>query len=125
MFVTSAAPDHRNFIFDEKKVLQLIRNTILSPLVFCKMNKIKSPKVLVLGAWGCGAFQPTAKYMASKITPYLSKEYQKCNYVEMIAKMFYQVLVKEKLSKYYEQILFTIPNKSMISVFRNQFNNKS
>merc|ERR1712059_210978 len=69
-------------IFDQQLILQAMRSIIVIP-------KLRNPKidVLILGAWGCGAFG--------------------CD-PEQVATIFAHALVTEKLGRLYKEIHFAI-----------------
>jgi hypothetical protein len=119
MFVSAGAPDHKDYLFDETLILQHIRNIILAPLIFCIDNKIKRPKTLVLGSWGCGEFYPTDYYYTSKIKPDISDNFKCKYYFELIATLIHHVLIKEKLFRYYENIVICVPNIYIFESFKN------
>lgn len=120
MFVTAAAPDHYNYNFNEKRVLNNIRTIILSPIIFAIKNKKKVPIVLVTGGWGCGAFCIDNHKYNRSIKPYLSKNHRQCkDYIELMASLFRQVLVDEEYTKYYNTIIFAIPDKDMLNTFKS------
>lgn len=110
MFVTVPAPDHYTEKFDFVTVLNKIKNLIIGPIHFCKSNPKRTPSKLVLGAWGCGAFLPS-KSIFNTILKKLPREYQSCEtYQELIARMFFHVLVELEYARFYDKILFAIPN---------------
>ena len=120
MFVTAAAPDHYNYKFNEKRVLNNIRNIILFLFFFAIINKKRVPTVLVTGGWGCGAFCLDDHKYKRSIKPYLSKTHKKCNdYIQLMASLYKQVLIDEGYTKYYETIIFAIPDKDMCTKFKS------
>lgn len=120
MFVTAAAPDHKEYDFNEKILLQHIRNIVLSPIAF--RNGKNRPDMLVIGAWGCGVFCPTQAFYEKRIIPKLSKHFTKCKcYAELIAMMFRTVLIDEQMYKYYDKIVIAIPDKLNLRHFIREF----
>jgi len=115
MFVTIPAPDHYTEKFDFELVMNKIKNIIMAPIHFkLKQSNIKYlPKKLILGAWGCGAFLPT-KSIFSKILKNIPKELQNCEtYQELIANMFYHILINLEFAKFYDEIIFAIPKNDI------------
>lgn len=100
--ITSAAPNLRNEDEIDKKELELILyNRIQRILEVSIQNRVS---VLVLGAFGCGAFK---------------------NPPEIVSNVFYQLLVGDDYRYYFEKIIFAVygQGKDMhnYDVFQEQF----
>ena len=102
--ITSAAPNLRNVAsVDETKLRKILYDRILGII---KLGINNDVDVLVLGAFGCGAFK---------------------NPPEIVSDIFYEILVKENYRKYFEKVIFAVfgvPNKDMINfeIFNKKFN---
>merc|ERR1712064_239529 len=83
--VSAAAPNvKQGEVFDQRFIYDAMRTIVIAP-------KIKDPRieVLVLGAWGCGAFGCDPKVMAQ---------------------LFGTLLVKERCGDLYREVHFAIPD---------------
>lgn len=119
--VTAAAPDLNNnqtninnFINDSNKFYKIIYNIIhtvcIVPLYINeKKNKKTKNNVLILGAFGCGAFSPS-QIVQNKLN---------IKYNEVIASIFAQVLINIKKILYYDYIYFAIPPGDNYDAFYN------
>jgi uncharacterized protein (TIGR02452 family) len=128
MFVTTPAPNHFTEPFTFELVLDKIKNSIIAPILFSKNNKRKPPDKLILGAWGCGAFLPPSGKSFGKILKTVPTEFQDCEvYQELIAKMFFHVLINLEYAKYYDEIIFAVPKlepkDTNYDIFLNIFQN--
>lgn len=129
--ITAAAPDlnhnikqlnfflsNMQLIFDEIKML--LRMCMLAPLYSSKILKNQEHiNVLILGAFGCGAFSPR-----NDANNQIKQKY-KMYYNECIAQIFCNILSTEhNLLTVYDEICFAIPDKNGLNymAFDNIFN---
>ena len=101
---------------EKNKYLDTIRYICMTPSCihncsgFPNVENIGKPRVLILGAWGCGAFNPPSSYS---------------EYRQIIAEYFIEVL-KTIPSNTYNEIVFAIPGDPDIDInyttFKTVFN---
>ena len=117
VFITAAAPDHYQQMFDLTKIKQAIKTILTIPNIYPK------PDLLVLGAWGCGAFLPSDKQF-TKIQQGLPKKYQKCLiYEQLIATLFIEMINTKCCN--WKDIVFIIPEKNKLNIFQDCYNKSS
>lgn len=121
--ITAAAPDLNNnnkniklFTSNYNQIFNIIYNIIkticLFPIYLNKINKEKKINVLILGAFGCGAFSPSVN-LQQKLG---------IKYNEMIAKLFVKVILETpNLLTVYDYICFAIPPGDNYNTFYNVF----
>jgi uncharacterized protein (TIGR02452 family) len=121
--ITAAAPDlnrdksninlfinNKNLIFDT--IYKIIRTVCLYPIYLNKINKEDKINILILGAFGCGAFSPSIQ-LQNKLN---------IKYNEEIANLFVKVLKNTpNLLTIYDYIYFAIPNGDNYDTFYNIF----
>ena len=98
--ITAAAPNNKHTpiaraLQDADQIENVIRNMLA-------LTYGKGYDVLVLGAWGCGAFAP---------------EHDKLQYTQMVASVFRKVL--SSFPTQFETICFSIPDQDKLDIFRN------
>jgi uncharacterized protein (TIGR02452 family) len=121
--ITAAAPDlnndtytinlfkkNINIIFDI--IYKIIRTICLYPIFLNKSNKEKRINILILGAFGCGAFSPSITLQNSL----------NIKYNEEIATIFVNVLLQTpNLLSIYDYICFAIPKGDNYNTFYSIF----
>ena len=113
MFITAAAPDHYNQTFDLDNIRRAIKSIVSIP------NAKPTPDLLILGAWGCGAFIPSDHQFNNIITT-LPKKYKKCRtYEQLIATLFAEAINSRDCQ--WKDIVFAIPDKNKLKLFRSSF----
>ena len=121
--ITAAAPNLNNntkminiFKKNPKNIFNIIYKIIkticLFPIYLNKINKERRINVLILGAFGCGAFSPSIQLQNS-----LGIKYNK-----YIATLFVQVLINTpNLLTIYDYICFAIPPGDNYNIFYSVF----
>jgi uncharacterized protein (TIGR02452 family) len=121
--ITAAAPNLNNNtrlieIFKKnpdkifKTIYKIIKTIYLLPIYLNNINKERKINVLILGAFGCGAFSPS-----NNIEKYLGIKYNK-----YIASIFASILLKiPNILSAYDYICFAIPPGDNYTTFKNIF----
>lgn len=113
--ITAAAPNLstnkiqiKRFIEDKQQLMNdiknIIRTTILAPFL---VKNAKNVNILILGAFGCGAFSPKSTIEDS--------------YNELIANLHIEVLMETNIHMLYDYICFSIPDDKNYDVFNTTF----
>lgn len=120
--VTAAAPDmnrifYKNIQQHEHDIKKMIKQIYYAPFIIddnsqminLEQHIIKKQNILILSAWGCGAFSPTINHES---------------YSALIAKYFYDVL--KEIGGDYKKICFAIisDKKNNFNIFQNTFMTK-
>jgi uncharacterized protein (TIGR02452 family) len=121
--ITAAAPDlnnntkiikifknNSNYIFNI--LYQIIKSIYLIPIYLNKNNKEDKINILILGAFGCGAFSPSIDL----------QNYLGIKYNEYIASIFAKILLNtSNLLTIYDYICFAIPPGDNYNSFKKIF----
>lgn len=100
--ITVPAPDRGGKAkrISEQELKQVMKTRLLH---FMRVAVLHKYKTLLLGAWGCGAFGNS---------PY------------DVAACFQEVLVAENFKKYFDHVVFAIPDYEKFRIFQEQFDRR-